>query len=237
MIINYQWLRSIAKLGLLLMMGMSMRADAGLFGFGSTNWKEEALQNDGSKIIVERSITLGGRHEIGQSPPIKEQSLSFTMPGTDQRVTWEDKYSEDIGSASFLPMMLGIAKGSAYLVVNPMGCVSYNKSGRPNPPYVVFKYQGNAWQPIPLSELPIEFVQLNLAFSSPDDAAKKAHHGLLTAEQIKEWNIADARLPEYQTIVRKPGGYSALGCIDFNSPQMRSPKAPIPIPPKNDPQN
>ena len=33
---NYQWLGNIAKLVLLIMMGVSMSANAGLFGFGST---------------------------------------------------------------------------------------------------------------------------------------------------------------------------------------------------------
>ena len=51
MTINYQWMRNIEKLGLLLMMGVSMSADAELFGFGSTSWKEEALQNDGARLL------------------------------------------------------------------------------------------------------------------------------------------------------------------------------------------
>ena len=73
--------------GLMLMMGVSMSACAGFLGFGGTSWKEEVLLHDGSKIIVERSVERGGRHEIGQKPPYKEQSLSFTMPGTNQTIT------------------------------------------------------------------------------------------------------------------------------------------------------
>lgn len=55
-------LKQVTKLGLILMMGLSMSAEAGLFGFGGTSWKEEVLLHDGSKIIVERSVELGGRH-------------------------------------------------------------------------------------------------------------------------------------------------------------------------------
>jgi len=195
--------RGFKTIGLILALGMSMSAEAGLFRFGGTSWKEEVLLHDGSKIIVERSLSLGGRHEIGQEPPIKEQSLTFVMPSTHQRVSWNDEFSEDIGTASFLPMQLEIAENTAYLVVTPMGCLSYNKWGRPNPPYVVFKYQDKAWKRIPLQELPPEFKQINLAFSSPDHAAKEARHGLLSAEQIKKWN-SDAQQPEYKSILREP---------------------------------
>jgi hypothetical protein len=54
-------LKHITKLGLILMMGVSMSACAGLFGMGGTSWKEEVLLHDGSKIIVERSQSYGGR--------------------------------------------------------------------------------------------------------------------------------------------------------------------------------
>ena len=63
-------------------LGVSMNADAGLFGFGDPSWKEEVLLHDGSKIVVERSQSYGGRHEIGQSSPVKEQTITFTVPNT-----------------------------------------------------------------------------------------------------------------------------------------------------------
>ena len=122
------WLLAI----LLMILGGGMSACA----MGGTSWKEEVLLHDGQKIIVERSVERGGRHEIGQKPPYKEQSLVFTMPISNETITWEDHYSEDVGSANFLPMLLDISKGTPYLVVNPVGCLSYNKWGRPNPPYV-----------------------------------------------------------------------------------------------------
>ena len=220
---NLLWLKRIAELGIILMMGVSMSADAGLFGFGGTSWKEEVLLHDGSKIIVERSVDRGGRHEIGQRQPIKEQSLSFVLPSTKQRVKWEDNYSKDIGTASFLPMQLEILKDTAYLVASPMGCLSYNKWGRPNPPYVIFKYQGKEWQRIPLQELPAEFKTLNLVFSSPDDAAEQASHGIVSAEKIKELNTG-FRQPYFKTILRE-----ALPEIDCPIPSTAAAKLITPI--------
>src|SRR3970040_2051599 len=86
-------LQRITQLGLILMMGASMNNNAGWFGFGGDSWKEEVLLHDGQKIIVKRTVERGGRHEIGQQPPYKEQSLVFTLPTTNERVTWETVFS------------------------------------------------------------------------------------------------------------------------------------------------
>lgn len=209
-------MKKMTKLALLLMIGISMSACAGLFGFGSTSWKEEALLHDGSKIIVDRSVSRGGRHEIGQQPPYKEQSLSFTMPGTNQNITWEDHYIEDIGSASFLPMAVDIHQGTAYLVANTMGCLSYNKWGRPNPPYVIFKYVGKAWQRITLIELPAEIKRPNLIYSMPDTQVEKMGKRFVSVEIIQKI-IGGYPQPEYRTILRDAlkNGSGATGCEEL----------------------
>ena len=54
-----QWLKRIAKLGLLLMMGASMNVEAGLFG-ATMSWKEEVLLHDVGILVVERFYNLGG---------------------------------------------------------------------------------------------------------------------------------------------------------------------------------
>ena len=180
---------------------------------GSSSWKEEVLLHDGTKIIVERSVSRAGSIAPNESGPIKEQNLSFVMPNTKQKVVWKDIFTEDIGGANFLPMMLEISKGIAYLVVYPMGCISYNKWGRPNPPYVVFKYEAKVWKRIALKELPIELKTPNLIFSSPDDEAKKSGQGVVSADKIKAL-YADTHQPEYKTILREPikdGGDSGCG--------------------------
>ena len=168
-----QMLKQIAQTGLFLMIGASMSANAGLFGFGGTSWKEEVLLHDGSKIIVERSIDRGGRHEIGQQPPVKEESMAFTLPATNERITWKSEFSADIGYADFQPLLLDIFQGKAYVVASPVGCLAYNKWGRPNPPYVIFKYQAKAWQRITMQELPAELNKPNLIISSPDNEVEK----------------------------------------------------------------
>lgn len=185
------------------MMGMSMGADAGLFGFGGTSWKEEVLLHDGSKIIVKRSIERGGRHEIGQQPPVKEESMSFLLPATNDHVTWMSMYSNDIGFADFMPLLVDLFQGVVYVVSAPVGCLSYNKWGRPNPPYVVFKYQEKEWRRIPLLELPAEINTPNLLISSPDNEVEKLGKSFITSEMVQHAN-SRLKQPEFKTILREP---------------------------------
>lgn len=190
------------------------------------SWKEEVLLHDGGKVIVTRSVERGGRHEIGQELPIKEQSLSFSFPETNEMVFWEDKFTEDIGGANFLPMQLEISQGSAYLVAHPMGGVSYKKWGSPNPPYVVFKYKNKEWKRIALEQLPSEFEVPNLIFSSPDTEARKIRQEIVSAERIKKLYM-NFRQPEFKAIVRLP--------LDHWKPrtEYKGPQAPHPIGPSN----
>ena len=200
-------LKRIAKLGLLLMMAVSMNACAGFLGFGGDSWKEEVLLHDGQKIIVKRSQTYGGRHEIGQPQPIKEHTIEFTLPNSAKAVEWKSEYSEDVGRANFNLLALHILKGTPYIVAEPNLCLSYNKWGRPNPPYVFFKFDGKAWQRIQLSEFPVEFNAVNLDVGMPWDVRDKSLKfdwgKPLSAEVIKRSN-QERRQPEYRTILREP---------------------------------
>lgn len=195
-------LRAIRNIGFVFALAVSMSADAGLFGLGGTSWKEEVLLHDGSKIIVERSVERGGRHEIGQQQSIKEESLTFTLLTTNDRITWKNEFSKDVGFADFMPMLLDIFQGTAYVVSVPAGCISYNKWGRPNPPYVIFKYQGKAWQRITIQELPAEFKTPNLIISSPDNEVDRLGKSYITVAMVQ---AANSRLtqPEYRTILRE----------------------------------
>lgn len=219
---NHRWVKQTARLGFLLMIGVSMNSEAGFLGFGGTSWKEEALLHDGQKIIVERSVDRGGRHEIGQEPPIKEQSLSFLMPNTNRKIVWEDKFAVDVGSANFNLMLLDVVKGTPYLVVTPAGCLSYNKWGRPNPPYVIFKYSGKEWERISLLLLPSEIKTPNLLQASPDHEAKSAEGGVVSAAFIKAHHEG-YRQPEFKAILREP--LATEKCPQYS----RGPQAPLPL--------
>lgn len=196
-------------------------------GLGGTSWKEEVLLHDGSKIVVERWVKRGGRHEIGQQPGYQEQRLQFINPSTNKKVVWEDRKDEYIGGSTFLPMLVDIADGTPYLVAKTMGCLAYSKWGRPNPPYVVFRYDGDQWNRIPLAQLPSLIVTPNVIHSSPDTVVEKLGKSFVTAEEIKR-DVSEFRQPEYRSIVREPLPSSRL-C----PPELTGFKAPYPMPPKS----
>ena len=199
---TYPLSRFFKWIGTSLLLVASVVACAGLPSIGPTSWKEEALLHDGSKIVVSRSVSRGGRHEVGQEGTYQEQTLSFTIPKSNRTVRWEDHRSEELGASNFLPMLLDVYGDVAYLVVSPMGCLSYNKWGRPNPPYVVFKYDRATWQQVPLAELPAESKAVNLIFSMPDFKVEQAGTRFMSSEMIRAI-VANYDQPEYRSILRE----------------------------------
>lgn len=194
-----QWIAAIS----LTILGGSMSACA--TGGSGTNWREEVLLHDGQRIIVERSFSRGGLHEPGQGSPIKEQDIAFTMPGSGKTVTWKSEFSEDVGRSNFNLLALDILNGTPYIVAEPNLCLSYNKWGRPNPPYVSFKYDGQTWQRIPLTELPTEFKQPNVTITVDDANLFREidKHTVVSVAAIKTLNSRLTQ-PEYKTILREP---------------------------------
>lgn len=208
---------------LLLSLMAATSADAGLFGFGGDSWQEEVLLHDGRKMVITRSQTYGGRHEVGQPSPIKEHTITFTLPGSQKTITWTSEYGEDLGRTNFHLLAVHVLNGTPYLVTEPNLCLSYNKWGRPNPPYVFFKYDGQVWHRIPLEAFPAEFSTLNVAISlDTGHVQEMIKLGLMPAENIRQRNSRLVQ-PEYKTILREP-------VANERCPQYpKGPKAPLPI--------
>jgi hypothetical protein len=208
---------------------ISLSACMALPTAGADSWKEEVMLHDGQKIIVERSQAYGGRTEVGQPLPTREHTIRFTMPGSRTSLSWTSEYDDDIGRTNFNPLALHVMQGTPYLVVEPNLCLSYNKWGRPNPPYVFFKYGTDGWQRIGLANVPGEFKTINLIvntgrLSEIREVSEKS--GLVSAGAIRSINDS-LRQPEYQTILREP---LRLGrCQQFSS----GPKAPNQLAPSN----
>lgn len=172
---------------------------------GKTSWKEAVLLHDGQTIIVERSQSYGGRHEIGQSQPIKTHTISFALPNSNKSIVFKSEYSEDVGRANLNLLALHVLNGTPYIVSEPNLCLAYNKWGRPNPPYVIFKYNGKAWQRIPLSQLPVEFKTINLIVNNgrEEDIQRAASGwGYVSVADVQQINNSLTQ-PEYKTILRE----------------------------------
>jgi hypothetical protein len=222
-----------------LLSGCMSPADLNPLGFLGTSWKEEVLLHDGRIVVVERSVKYGGRHEIGQPAPIREQTITFNLPDSNKTVSWTSEYSADVGRANFKLLAVHVLNDIPYVVAIPNLCLSYNKWGRPNPPYVFFKFNGKDWQRQLLEEFPSEFKTINASIYLGKVAVDKmSDMGLVPVEHIRKSNL-ELSQPEYKTILREPlepkGNFgSDVNCPDYNSQRYRSPKAPFPISTPND---
>lgn len=208
------------------MMGMSMSAEAGIFGlFGHTmSWKEEVLLHDGGKIVAERHYNLGGYPTIdSRERKSIDETVTFTLPGSNNEITWKTNFQDSEPEPNSLNLLvLDVVNGTPYIATYPAGCIAYNKWKRPNPPYIVFKYDGNNWKRISLDAFPAELIKTNVIVGRPPAELLKSYY---TVDDVEKQNH-DIHTEEYKTILREP--IKPEPCPQYSS----GPKAPIPITPK-----
>jgi hypothetical protein len=216
---------TLAIIVLMLTTGANMNA-FGFLGVGnSPSWKEEVLLHDGRTIIVERSQELGGYPTVeSRERTTLEEEWVLPVPGTEWKISWKTGFKTPPEGPSLMLVLVGFPGGTPYIATVAAGCIAYNHWGRPNPPYVFFKYDGANWQRIPLEEFPTELKEANVVVGRPDSWHRS---GLLSIATIKEENH---RLEPYmRQIVRAPvkvaqttdcaemvhdgnGGWTGIGC-------------------------
>jgi hypothetical protein len=188
---------------ILFVISLSMTACAGVPGLNNstTGWKEEIVLHDGKIVVLERFFHLGEyptADSHNRSP--LDQTLTFTLPETNRKISWATEYKNHSPEPDSLgPLLLDVVDGVPYLATSPSGCIAYNKWGRPNPPYVLFKYFNNEWKRISMEEFPAELVKANL-MSKPDSRGLKSYY---TVEQVKEQMQGKNVVIEAKTILRE----------------------------------
>lgn len=195
----------------LLVFGMAMGLSgcmgvAVATGNGGDTWKEEVLLQDGRKLMVEHHTERGGRHEVGQRSAITEHSINFVHPDTGKTLNWVSTYAPELGRTDLNPLAVHVSGGVAYVVAEPNLCLAYNKWGRPNPPYVIFKWADNAWQRIDMAQLPVELTTFNLMISYGNElvlANAVKPLGYVSAQTIRKGN-AELTQPQFRSILREP---------------------------------
>jgi len=224
-------LKPIMKLGLFLMMGVSMSACS-----ATMSWNEEVLLHDGNRVISERSYNLGGYpgFDAHERVPL-DVTVTFGLPGTNKKIIWKNDFRDSEPEPNSLNLIrFDVVNGVPYIATYPAGCIAYNKWGRPNPPQILFKYAGEQWQRIALAELPPELIgtHANVIVGRPATSLLKPYY---TVEGVDAKN-APISTPEYKTILREAVKNSddVTSCPDFSSQRYRSPKAPIPMKPVTD---
>lgn len=218
-----------------LALGLSMSVNAWIFGIGGASWKEEVQLHDGTKIIMKRSQTRGGRHEIGQETPIDWHTIAFNLPNTDQTVAWETESGPEPEKSSLILLAVDVVGGVPYIVTTPAGCIAYNKWQRPNPPYVFFKFDSRAWQRIAPADFPVQIREANVVIGTLIREKQLTDYpGVLPAMEVRRLN-EEAKNPDVRYLrvfVGEPiKSAQTMDCPDLNSPRYTSPKAPFPITP------
>jgi hypothetical protein len=211
--------RTLLAIG--LVMGLSACIGvAGASGNGGDTWQEEVLLHDGQKLVVERSQTYGGRHEVGQLVPAREHTIRFKLPNSSNAITWTSEYGEGLGRTNFNLLALHIKQGTPYLIVEPNLCLSYNKWGRPNPPYLIFIWEASAWKRIDIAALPPEFTTINLIVNNSrirEIQENSQATGYVPAAYV---TVMNGRLsqPEYRSILREPMANGGSSCrLEFTN--------------------
>lgn len=190
------WLKQMMQLGLLFMMGVSMSAYS-----ATMSWKEEVLLHDGGILVVERFYNLGGRPTLdSRERAALDETVTFSLPATGKQITWKTDFRDSVPEQNSLNLLLlDVVKGVPYIATYPAGCIAYNKWKRPNPPYVLFKYEGDEWKQITLAEFPAELTKTNIIVGRPPSDLLKSFYKV---EQVQDRNYY--LQPEYKTILREP---------------------------------
>lgn len=155
------WLKQITKLGLILMMGVSMSA----CGSGSSKWKEEVPLSDGRVIVVEREMVREGggdewaSNRSGSKP--KEYRIRFSHPdGAGELIEWRST-KKSPQTWPEVPLVFDLEAGHPVvfsLVAISSGCEVYSK----------YVYRNGVWIEEPLPEQ-FEQHSTNLLFGTQKD--------------------------------------------------------------------
>ena len=204
-------------------------------GCNSTfTWQEEVLLHDGNKIIVERSETYDSRipHELDQDAPLAEHRTTFMIPGTNQPVIWKSGNHSVARSELLRPELLLLSldflDGVPYVATVVSWPSGYEKWGRPNPPYVCFRYV-DGWERIPFDAFPENF-KINVLVKSVKHKPYRKKvleennvYGFVRAQTIAEINSEPGAYKHFYSIVRTP--------LDYGPPRAehKGPKAPNPM--------
>lgn len=197
-----------------------------LKGVVGDNWTEEVQLHDGTVMIINRSQSYKGFHEIGQSTPVGQHTVNFKITQTGKTYSWASDYSDKLGRTNFKLLAVHVLNGIPYIVATPNLCLAYNTWGRPNPPYILFKNTDNSWKRIELAQFPREFTSINVLIEPTDKDMQRSDP--ISVKEIKEKNIYPNR-PEYQYLARLPvtKGSGLINCPDWSAERHTNAKAPV----------
>lgn len=204
-------LKVFGRISWALALAASANVSAWAFGIGGNtmSWKEEVLLHDGQIIVAERFYNLGEYPALeSRERAAMDETVTFSLPSTNKRITWKTDFRDTVPEPNGLNLLLlDVVKEVPYIATYPAGCIAYNKWKRPNPPYIVFKYQGGEWQQIPLAEFPSALSKTNVIVGRPPHKLLKPFYKVEDV-QDQHRNLQ----AEYKTIQREPLANAGGNC-------------------------
>lgn len=138
-------------------------------------WTEDVRLPDGRVVTLTRYQEFKGPHELGETPTESDYWFEFKHPDTGQIVRWQS----DRDLATLALMMDGAAP---VLLVTPHFGDSMLRYKCPNPPYLLYRFEGN-WKPVPIDRIPVKRLRVNMTESPKYQKAIKESGFHLTADQ------------------------------------------------------
>jgi hypothetical protein len=132
-------------------------------------WQEDVLQPDGSKLTVTRHYEYDSPGYGGEpfaDPSAGSSWLTFKDPNTGEVIKWEDG-----GGGHFFMVGLVYDGKTPLMLVMPARGGDMQHYGCPNPPYLVYAYQGRKWLSRPMASWPVKVFRAN--FSTLSDSERK----------------------------------------------------------------
>jgi hypothetical protein len=137
------------------------------------HWREDVALPSGKTVVVQRSVKLGNPlnqeiQDLKFGPPTVGYVLRIPVPGTSTKIRWES-------DQNLIPLAIGIVGEKVYLAASPKNCPAFEKWGRPTPPYVFFRSEGEGWDRISVNEFPTEISHANLMISPRQDRIQSGY--------------------------------------------------------------
>jgi len=157
-------LKQFAKV-FLIFMGLTSLPSCGADA-GFRAWQEEVRLSDGRVIVVTQTRRCESAYTGKEVAPCisRETWLTINLPEfSKQEIVWNEKLD---------PRVLNIHEGKLYVVGWPTTGREFDLYGKPQPPYIGYRWTGKVWERISLQEIPEAIYSTNMIIDLPPKEIK-----------------------------------------------------------------
>lgn len=123
-------------------------------------WTEDVRLPDGRIVTLTRYQEFKGPHELGDTPSESDYWFEFKHPDTGEVIRWQS--DRDLRTLAL--MMDGKVP---ILLTRPAFGISMRRYKCPNPPYLLFRFEG-AWKQVSVEQIPVKRLRVNMTFGASD---------------------------------------------------------------------